>query len=271
MKFFRKLAIFALSLATLFCFAFAVGCKNDNSTENIPDEYLYKIRVQSEGGFGLRNVSVGLYDGETLVLEKLTSAKGDAYFTEDDDISLGEYEVRISDIPEGWHLNDTISYQTSNKAQSDLNVSLTPRLITDKTIPSSKVYTLGDVMYDFSVTTCDGKTFSLSDTLQEKKMVFLNFWATWCSPCKQEFPAMQNAYVSGNTDGSLVSDKVSILALSTTDTQSAVTDFKAENGLSFDMAGDASVTAHFNTSAVPVSIVAHGRNDRDERFPRSFR
>ena len=255
MKFFRKLAILALTLTSILCFAFAVGCKNETSSEDIPDEYLYKIRVQSEGGFGLRNVSVGLYDGDTLVLEKLTSAKGDAYFTEEDELALGEYTVRINDIPEGWHLNESISYQTTSKAQTDLNVSLIPRLITDKTIPSNKVYALGDVMYDFSVTTCDGETFSLSDTLQEKKMVFLNFWATWCGPCKQEFPAMQNAYVSSTTDGSPVSDNVSILALSISDTQSAVAEFKSNNGLSFTMGGEASVTSHFNTNFVPLSIV----------------
>lgn len=255
MKFFRKLAIFALTLTSILCMAFAVGCKEETTGEEIPDEYLYKIRVQSEGGFGLRNVSVGLYDGETLVLEKLTSSQGDAYFTEDDEISLGEYDVRISDIPEGWHLNDSISYKTTEKAQSDLNVSLTARLITDKTVPSNKIYTLGDVMYDFTATTCDGSTFSLSETLETKKMVLLNFWATWCGPCKQEFPAMQNAYVSANADGSAVSDKVAILALSTTDTQSAVAEFKASNGLSFAMGGEASVTSHFNTSAVPVSVV----------------
>ena len=115
MKFFRKLAILALTLTSILCFAFAVGCKNETSSEDIPDEYLYKIRVQSEGGFGLRNVSVGLYDGDTLVLEKLTSAKGDAYFTEEDELALGEYTVRIDDIPEGWYLNDSISYQTIKK------------------------------------------------------------------------------------------------------------------------------------------------------------
>ena len=66
---------------------------------------------------------------------------------------------------------------------------------------------------------------------------------------------MQNAYVSSTTDGSPVSDNVSILALSISDTQSAVAEFKSNNGLSFTMGGEASVTSHFNTNFVPLSIV----------------
>lgn len=45
---------------------------------------------------------------------------------------------------------------------------------------------------DFSLPDLSGKTVKLSDF--KGKTVFLNFFATWCPPCRQEMPSMQKLY-----------------------------------------------------------------------------
>lgn len=250
MKFLKKLSLLILCLVACLAIGIVSACKDkkeEGGTEELA-EYVYKVRVQSEGGFGLKNVVVGLYDGDTLVKEKTTSAQGNAYFTEEDGIELGEYEVRLSDVPAGWKANEEITYKTSTTSQSDLTVAMKAKLITDETIPSNKLYQLGDVMYDFTITDCDNQSHTLSTLLEEKKMVMLNFWATWCGPCKSEFPAMQNAYVEST-------ENVEILAISTTDDQATVKDYKSENGLSFPMAGGTDLPARFGVSSVPATII----------------
>ena len=43
---------------------------------------------------------------------------------------------------------------------------------------------------DFELRTLDGGTVSLSALAAQGEVVFLNFWATWCPPCREELPAM---------------------------------------------------------------------------------
>ncbi|MDW0111450.1 TlpA family protein disulfide reductase [Sporosarcina aquimarina] len=50
----------------------------------------------------------------------------------------------------------------------------------------------GETPPDFEMKTLDGDTVKLSD-LKGKKVI-LNFWATWCPPCKAEMPHMENYY-----------------------------------------------------------------------------
>ena len=51
---------------------------------------------------------------------------------------------------------------------------------------------LGQPAPDFTFPDLDGKEVSLSDF--RGKVVFVNIWATWCPPCRDEMPSMQKLY-----------------------------------------------------------------------------
>ena len=51
---------------------------------------------------------------------------------------------------------------------------------------------------DFELETLDGEKVKLSD--YQGKKVILNFWATWCPPCKDEMPAMEKFHKKAGDD-----------------------------------------------------------------------
>lgn len=50
----------------------------------------------------------------------------------------------------------------------------------------------GKLAPDFSLKNLQGQEVKLSD--HKGKLVFVNFWATWCEPCKEEMPSMERLY-----------------------------------------------------------------------------
>jgi peroxiredoxin len=52
---------------------------------------------------------------------------------------------------------------------------------------------------DFTVTDLNGKTITLAD--YKGKVLFLNFWATWCPPCRAEIPDFIAAYTEQKANG----------------------------------------------------------------------
>src|SRR5213078_1032027 len=69
--------------------------------------------------------------------------------------------------------------QSSALAQSSVNFKAIPTLQPIKEIGPTP---------DFTLLNAEGKKVSLKDF--RGKTVFLNFWATWCVPCREEMPAL---------------------------------------------------------------------------------
>lgn len=85
---------------------------------------------------------------------------------------------------------------------------------------------VGDTALDFEVQNVDGETVRLSDHLGQP--IILNFWASWCAPCRVEMPALQALYEEHKEQGLV------ILALNQNESeQTAERFFYQEMGLSF--------------------------------------
>lgn len=82
----------------------------------------------------------------------------------------------------------------------------------------------------FELAALDGGTISLGT--QRGRVVFLNFWATWCKPCEDEMPAMERLYQE------LSGDRFEMIAVAVGDQAEDVRAFRDRLGLSFPIVLD---------------------------------
>ncbi len=91
----------------------------------------------------------------------------------------------------------------------------------------------GEVAPDFTVTLFDGTLFSLSAHLRDDgRPVFLNLWASWCPPCIEEMPAIQQA--------SLDHPDVLFIGVAVEDDPVAAEEFGASVGITYPLAAEES-------------------------------
>ena len=102
----------------------------------------------------------------------------------------------------------------------------------------------------YSFTTLDGTPVD-SEAL-EGSVVVLNFWATWCSPCKLEMPALQHLHEERSDDG------VIVLGLATdAGDGSDIIDFLDERGIAYPVgrATNAHRSAFGGINAIPTTFI----------------
>ncbi|WP_330567012.1 cytochrome c biogenesis protein/redoxin, partial [Clostridioides difficile] len=109
---------------------------------------------------------------------------------------------------------------------------------------------------DFTLTDQYGKTHKLSD--YEGKVVFLNFWATWCPPCKEEMPYIEQLYKDYNKNN----DDVVILGVASPNlgregSREHVVNFLKEQGYTFPVVldEDGALAYQYGINAFPTTFI----------------
>lgn len=102
---------------------------------------------------------------------------------------------------------------------------------------------------DFTLLNLNGEEVEISSF--RNKVVFLNFWATWCGPCKKEMPAMEKLYRKYKERGFV------ILGIDYMEKRDKAANFMKEMNLTFPTLLDpkGSVAKLFNVYAIPSSFL----------------
>lgn len=127
-----------------------------------------------------------------------------------------------------WLLPSPDSTQPNNEQKAT-----TEQKAEEETDENTTLVKVGDKAPDFRVEMFDGSTFTLASL--EGKVVLLNFWATWCPPCRDELSRVQKDVIDRfvRPDGDFV-----FLPISRGETRETVAAFREKTGYTFPMGLD---------------------------------
>lgn len=104
---------------------------------------------------------------------------------------------------------------------------------------------------EFSLPDTDGKPHKLSD--YQGKVVMLNFWATWCPPCRREMPSMEKLHLA------MQGKPFQILACNQQESEDTVWAFtallKPEPTFPILLDSHSNVSAEFNVAGLPTTLI----------------
>ena len=107
---------------------------------------------------------------------------------------------------------------------------------------------VGERAPDFTLVDLDGNPVSLSDF--RGKTVFVNFWATWCPPCRAEMPEIEAIYQEYKDKG------VVVIGVDILESEDVVRQYVQQGGYSWTFVLDTSgeVTGNYKVTAIPTSF-----------------
>jgi peroxiredoxin len=115
---------------------------------------------------------------------------------------------------------------------------------------STTLTRVGQIPPDFSATTLDGRTFTLSRT--KGRVVLLNFFATWCAACKVELPELQK-----NLSEPFKESGLAVICIGREHTREELEKFRKENGFKLDFVPDPArvIFKSFATQNIPRNVL----------------
>ncbi|MCP4423451.1 MAG: TlpA family protein disulfide reductase [Chloroflexi bacterium] len=122
-----------------------------------------------------------------------------------------------------------------------------------RTVALTEAPIVGHLAPDFALPTPLGKTVSLTDFVDRDgdagRPVVLNYWASWCGPCRMETPEFQNASLK-------YKNQAAILGINQGEDAQTVTEFGLSFGLTYPLLVDAdsAVNQMYGVAGLPTTI-----------------
>ena len=113
---------------------------------------------------------------------------------------------------------------------------------------------VGRVAPDFSLKSMEGNTQNLKSVINKNKVTILNFWATWCPPCRAEIPEFIEFARKYQAE------KVALVAVNLQEDSKKVTEFANNAGMNFPILLDSNgkVAQTYQIYAIPTTIFIDG-------------
>ncbi|MCZ2095062.1 MAG: redoxin domain-containing protein [Anaerolineae bacterium] len=215
--------------------------------------HLHKIELVSGAFLVAIGVLVASGQLQTLSQNFATQFADFSYNLEECVIRLNQGEIALGDLPAC--VNDDGSAATTRVTPDTQTIAVPSISDLAASAPETRAtgLELGKVAPGFSAKTDAGASFSLAD--QRGKVVVLNFWATWCGPCREEMPEFEQAFIDHADEGLLV------VGVNNAETAEDIAGFRDELSLTFPLLvdADASLQQLYGILAYPSTYIL----DRD--------
>jgi len=232
--------------------------------------YTYPFYPPEERAKSIKRKKANLYRVEARYFtnigdsEKAITAMANAIEAQGGDLyaDFGDHETIGDFLLNAGKVEDAVKHYAlaivTGAEEENLKNDVTTKLL-NKNIPKDSVNVLIKTIEetvkknlipaeDFEVRTLDGKRITLKDL--RGKIVVLNFWATWCGPCRREIPELNNLVESYKDNNDVVFIGI------TNDQEERVSNFLANNPFNYTIAFDIGNTyTKYNVTAVPTHVI----------------
>lgn len=120
------------------------------------------------------------------------------------------------------------------------------KMVAEDLYPANRT---GQAVPDFTTTDASGNKVALTDLIKDKKVVLIDFWASWCAPCRKELPNVKANYEKYASKG------FEVIGISIDKDPKAWQKALEEEGLKWPNFNDLEVSSLYKVKAVPTTYL----------------